>query len=51
MVGDWDGDGVDGIGVFRKGVWYLRNSLSSGPSTIQFTFGATGDPPLRFRLR
>jgi serine-aspartate repeat-containing protein C/D/E len=23
VVGDWNGDGVSRVGVFRNGVWYL----------------------------
>jgi hypothetical protein len=42
---------VHTAGVFRGGTWYLRNSLTSGSSTSSFSFGAAGDPPLRFRLR
>ena len=30
VAGDWDGDGIDTIGVFRNGTFYLRNSNSSG---------------------
>jgi hypothetical protein len=43
LVGDWDGDGVDTIGLFDpvNCVWYLRNSLSSG--FADWTFGY-GDP-------
>jgi streptogramin lyase len=42
---------VHTVGVFRGGGWYLRNSLSAGAAQVQFSFGAAGDPPLRFRLR
>jgi len=49
VTGDWDGDGRDGIGVFRPsdGTWHLRNSLSEGVSEIAvFTFGQPGDIPV-----
>lgn len=46
VVGDWDGNGVDGIGVLRNGVWELRNSPSSGPADSEFVFGQPGDHPI-----
>lgn len=41
VVGDWDGDGKDGIGVFRKseGMFYLRNTLTSGVPELYIQFG------------
>jgi hypothetical protein len=43
--GDWDGDGVDEIGLYRKtsGYFYYRNSLDTGVATGQFYFGNPGD--------
>lgn len=46
IVGDWDGDGVDTIGIYRDGVFYLRNSNSSGYADIVFAFGDSGDLPV-----
>ena len=48
VVGDWDGDGTDTIGVYRPSncSFYLRNSNSSGPTDIIVTYGAAGDVPL-----
>jgi len=46
VLGDWDGDGTATPGVFRDGVWYLRNSLSSGVADIEFRFGNPGDAPV-----
>ena len=48
VVGDWDGDGVDSIGVYRPsaGTWYLRNSNSAGSPEIALTYGAPGDIPV-----
>jgi hypothetical protein len=39
LVGDWDGDGIDGIGLYKNGRFVLRNSTSSGPVDLQFSFG------------
>ncbi|MDP9495482.1 MAG: hypothetical protein M3P87_09610 [Actinomycetota bacterium] len=34
LVGDWDGNGIAGPGVYRNRGWYLRNENSSGPHDI-----------------
>ncbi|HSG78965.1 MAG TPA: hypothetical protein VLD62_05235, partial [Acidimicrobiia bacterium] len=41
FVGDFDGDGVDSIGLFRESTAqvYLRNDLSSGPADSEFVYG------------
>jgi hypothetical protein len=39
VAGDWNGDGVDGIGVMRRGTWYLRETATPGKPKISFTFG------------
>lgn len=39
VVGDWNGDRVDGIGVMRAGHWFLRQRPSAGKTNIAFTFG------------
>jgi hypothetical protein len=56
--GDYDNDGIldpldnspwgniDTIGVFRNGVWYLRNSNTAGSADLTFTFGQSGDKPV-----
>ena len=46
VMGDWDGDGADTIGVYRSGTWYLRNSNSGGAPDMAFTWGAPGDVPV-----
>jgi hypothetical protein len=46
VLGDWDGDGTATPGVFRDGVWYLRNSLFSGVADVVFQFGDPGDIPV-----
>jgi hypothetical protein len=45
FVGDFDGDGIDTIGLHREstGFVYFRNSHSSGPADQEFFFGDPGD--------
>ncbi|MBI4914591.1 MAG: hypothetical protein HY825_01975 [Acidobacteria bacterium] len=44
--GDWDGDGVDSVGVYRGGTFYLRNANSAGAGDVVFAFGGPGDVPI-----
>jgi lipoprotein-anchoring transpeptidase ErfK/SrfK len=46
--GDWDGDGIDTPGLYRRsdGFVYLRNSNTEGVADITFFFGNPGDLPL-----
>jgi hypothetical protein len=50
IVGDWDGDGDDTIGIFRPtdGTWHLRNANSAGSPDISFGYhwGASTDKPI-----
>jgi hypothetical protein len=46
VVGDWDSDGVDTIGVYRSGRWHLRNSNSSGFADLDVTYGASTAAPV-----
>ena len=46
VVGDWDGNGTDTIGVYRDGSFYLRNSNTVGFADIVFVFGEPGDQPI-----
>jgi subtilisin family serine protease len=48
IVGDWDCDGIDTPGMYRRtdGYVYLRNSNSQGTADIRFFFGDPGDMPL-----
>jgi len=46
VVGDWDGNGTDTIGVYRNGTFLLRNSNTLGFANITVAFGAPGDQPI-----
>jgi hypothetical protein len=48
MMGDWNGDGIDTPGLFRRsdGYVYLRNSNTQGVADVRFYFGNPGDIPL-----
>lgn len=48
FVGDFDGDGIDTIGLFRSStaVVYLKNTHTAGPADVKFSFGESGDLPL-----
>jgi hypothetical protein len=45
VVGDWDGDDIDEIGLHREttGLFYYRNTLTTGTADGQFFFGDPGD--------
>ncbi len=45
FAGDFDGDGVDTIGLHRDttGLVYLRNSHTQGNADVEFIFGDPGD--------
>src|SRR5258708_6697095 len=43
IVGDWNGDGVDTVGVVRGSTFYLRNSNSAGAADVSFVYGDPGD--------
>ncbi len=46
LTGDWDGDRIDTIGVYRNGVFYLHNSNTSGFADRVVPFGRPGDLPV-----
>jgi hypothetical protein len=48
IAGDWNGDGIDTIGVYRSnaGLYLLSDSNTSPAVNYQFTFGNPGDTPL-----
>ena len=37
IVGDWNGDGIDGIGLYKEGRWYLRD-MTGNMITAEYTF-------------
>ncbi|MEQ1786853.1 MAG: peptidase M23, partial [Acidimicrobiales bacterium] len=41
VVGDWNGDGRDGIGLYRPsvGTWYLRETATGGSSNRIVEYG------------
>jgi len=45
FVGDFDGDGVDTVGLYRRstGFVYFRDSLTSGVADLSFFYGDPGD--------
>src|SRR5581483_4113493 len=47
LLCDWDGDGHRTAGVFRAGVWFVRNGRDGGTADVApFTFGNAGDRPV-----
>ena len=48
LMGDWDCDGIETVGMFRpsNGFAYLRNSNTFGVGEIEFFFGIPGDIPI-----
>ena len=48
VMGDWDCDGIDTPGLYRRsdGYAYLRNSNTQGTADIRFFFGNPQDVPL-----
>jgi len=51
IVGDWTGADFDSIGVYDQaaGRFFLRNTLTPGPTNTQFIFGNPNDKPLSGR--
>jgi len=48
VIGDWDGDGVDTVALYRRdtGEFFLRNENSEGPAELMFTFGTKNSVPI-----
>ena len=46
LLGDWDCDGTDTVGMFGAGRAYMRNSNTAGPEEVSFFFGQPGDVAL-----
>jgi hypothetical protein len=46
LLGDWNNDGIKTAGVFRNGMFFLRNNNTGGYADISFSYGnPTGDIP------
>ncbi|MBX3065176.1 MAG: CSLREA domain-containing protein [Anaerolineae bacterium] len=45
LVGDWDGNGTDSVGVFRpsNGLIYIKNALTTGFADFTMVLGNPGD--------
>ncbi|MDQ7026103.1 MAG: S8 family serine peptidase [Anaerolineae bacterium] len=39
LIGDWNGDGIDGIGLYRNGVFLLRDANTNGTIDYVVTLG------------
>ena len=46
VIGDWNNDGIDTIGVYRNAQFLLRNSNTIGFADIVFALGNPGDMPI-----
>ncbi|MGI8694426.1 MAG: N-acetylmuramoyl-L-alanine amidase [Geodermatophilaceae bacterium] len=46
VAGDWNGDSLDTVGVFRDGSWQLTDSTSNPQVTLSFGYGTVGDDAL-----
>jgi SpoIID/LytB domain protein len=48
FIGDWNGDGVDTVGLYREstGYLFLRNSNTQGIADIEIYYGDPGDLPV-----
>jgi serine-aspartate repeat-containing protein C/D/E len=48
VVGDWNGDGIRSIGIFRNGTWFLDMNGDGrwGPGDLVREFGQEGDIPV-----
>lgn len=45
VCGDWDGDGIDTVGMVSGSLtWFLRNSNTSGSADMSFQYGPAGTP-------
>jgi hypothetical protein len=45
LVGDWDGDGRESLGVWRDGIFILANTLG-GPADLSFSYQKGSDVPV-----
>ena len=51
VVGDWDGNGKDSVGVVRGSTWCLRNAVLNGRCDLTFRYGAPSDLPIAGKWR
>jgi hypothetical protein len=49
VVGDWDANQAETVGVVRDRTWLLRNTNSGGSANITFGYGPAGSYPLVWR--
>lgn len=42
VSGDWDGDGIDTLGLYANGIWYLRNTNTAGGADLVVNYGSGG---------
>ena len=51
VVGDWNGDGIDTVGVksMTGATWTLSNSNTSPATAVTFDYGVSNDLPLVWR--
>jgi hypothetical protein len=45
LIGDWNGDGTETVGVFRNGRWFFKNANAGGFDDGFFDYGQAGDRP------
>ena len=45
-VGDWNGSGTDTLAVRRANVFFVRNSITTGPADVVFGYGKASDTVL-----
>lgn len=45
IVGDWDNNGCDTLGIYRNGRVYIKNTLGTGFADFDFFYGVSGDRP------
>jgi hypothetical protein len=46
VVGDWDGNGTDTLGVRRGNVYHLKNTHTGGNADVMFSYGTAADAVL-----
>lgn len=46
VVGDWNNNGIDTIGIYRNGTFYLRNTNTNGFADSVLYLGISGDIPI-----